>query len=121
MRWRRCRAGCFGNEYFKGIDALLLVATYRLSSLFEWLPIIGVFVCVAWLDGLMMRLVRSKEFANHSPVMFGLSSCGVMLVIALTIIAFVLPIAVHPLLIASAPVAIGVFGSMAIANFHRHA
>lgn len=110
----------FGNEYFKGIDALLLLATYRLSTLFEWLPIVGVFVCVAWFDGLMMRLVRSKEFEKHSPVMFGLFSCGVMLVIALTIIGSVLPTTLHPLVIASALVAIGLFGSTALANFHRH-
>ena len=29
----------FGNSYFRAIDALLLLAAYRVAALVEWLPI----------------------------------------------------------------------------------
>lgn len=110
----------FGSDYVRGIDALLLLAMYRLASLIEWLPILFLFAGIAWFDGLMMRRVRSHEFVGHDPRLFGVLRISMILVMGITIVWFVVPVTVHPLALGSAPATAIILGALAIANFHRH-
>jgi len=43
----------------------------------------------------------------------------VILIACGTVVAFVLPVTVHPLLLALVPASIGIFGSLAVANYHH--
>ena len=109
----------FNNQYFKSIGALFALATYRLSAFVEWLPYLAVFVFAALLDGFIRRIVKSKEFLQHKPELFALHASLVIVIACGTIIAFVLPITVHPLLLGLAPVSVAIVGSLAVANYHH--
>jgi len=65
----------FGNTYFRSIDSLLLLATFRLAALFEWLPVQAFVVLAIVIDGLIVRILRSKEFKPHDPEWFALHAC----------------------------------------------
>ena|SRR6059036_2966781 len=109
----------FNNQYFKSIGALFALATYRFSTFVEWLPYVCVFVLAALLDGFIRRIVKSKEFLHHNPELFALHASFVILIACGMVVVFVLPVTVHPLLLAFAPAAIGIFGSLAVANYHH--
>ena len=109
----------FNNQYFKSIGALFALATYRFSAFVEWLPYLSVFVFAAFLDGFIRRIVKSKEFIQHNPELFALHASLVILVACGTVVTFVLPVTVNPLLLALVPASVGIFGSLAIANYHH--
>jgi len=112
-------ARLFNNQYFKSIGALFALATYRFSAFVEWLPYVAVFILAAFLDGFIRRIVKSKEFLQHKPELFALHASLVIVIACSTIVAFVLPITVHPLLLGLAPVSTAIVGSLAVANYHH--
>lgn len=112
-------ARLFNNRYFQSIGALFALATYRLSAFLEWLPYLSVFAIAAFVDGFIRRVVKSKEFLQHNPELFALHVSLVILIACGTVVAFVLPVTIHPLLLALVPIGIGTFGSLAVANYHR--
>lgn len=109
----------FNNPYFRSVDALLLLASYRLSTLLEWLPLLAAFILAAIADGGFARLIKAKEFRQHDPEMFALyASLGIVLLCA-TGIGFVLPVSLHPLLLPCVPLLVGVLMGRALGCFHR--
>lgn len=109
----------FNNPYFRSVDTLLALATYRLSVLIEWLPSLLVLMLTALFDGFLVRIVKSKEFRQHNPEMFALHACAAIMTACAMILAFVLPFTLHPLVFSAVPIAISVFASRALADFHR--
>ncbi|MDR1424838.1 MAG: DUF4400 domain-containing protein [Azoarcus sp.] len=109
----------FGNGYFRAIDALLLLATYRVAALMEWLPIEAFALAALLLDGQFVRLRRSKEFVKHDPEWFALHASAFVLVACGSVVAFVTPIDIQPPLLGALPLVAGVFFSRVVANFHR--
>jgi hypothetical protein len=112
-------ARLFGSPYFKSIEALLFLATYRFAVLLEWLPTVLVFVAAATFDGVILRVVKSKEFLQHNPEMYALFASMIVLVVCGTVVAFVMPTTLYPIVLAIVPVCVGVFAGIAVANFHR--
>lgn len=109
----------FNNAYFRAVDALLLLASYRLSTLLEWLPWLAAFVLAAVVDGGLARLIKAKEFLQHDPEMFAFyASLGIVILCA-TVIGFVLPVTLHPLLLPCVPLVVGVLVGRAVGCFHR--
>jgi hypothetical protein len=109
----------FNNAYFRSVDALLLLASYRLSTLLDWLPWLGAFALAALADGGFSRLVKAKEFIQHDPEMFALyASLGIVTLCA-TFIGFVLPVPLHPLLLPCVPLVVGMLAGRALGCFHR--
>lgn len=115
----RVNGRLFNNQYFRSIDTLLALATYRFCALIEWLPVLLVFMLAILFDGVVLRIVKSKEFLQHNPEMYALHVCAAIITACATVIAFVLPITLHPLALPTVPVAISGFMSRAVANFHR--
>jgi len=109
----------FHNRYTEAFDALLLLAAYRLSALLEWWQWIAAFVPIACFDGYLVRVIRSKEFLEHSPLHFALCAIGATLALALALLLLVLPVAVYPLVFGAVSLALGTFLAMAISHFHR--
>ena len=111
----------FNNTYFRAVDALLLLASYRLSTMVEWLSWLAVFALAAVVDGGLARLIKAKEFVQHDPEMFALyASLGIVILCA-TVIGFVLPVTLHPLLLPCVPLVVGVLAGRAFGCFHRRA
>jgi hypothetical protein len=109
----------FGNTYFRSIDALFVLACFRLSSLLAWLPV-EVFVLLALLvDGFLVRIRRSTEFKRHDPEWYALHACALTLLMCGTVVVFVMPVTVSPLALAAILPAGCLFLSRIVANFHR--
>lgn len=111
----------FNNAYFRSVDALLMLASYRLSSLLQWLPWLLPLVLVAGVDGALVRIIRAKEFLQHDPEMFAVWCSLLIITTCATVIAFVLPLSLHPMALAGFPVAVAVLLGRAITHFHRRA
>ena len=89
----------FNNAYFRSIDALLLLASFRLATLLEWLPWLLAFVAAAMVDGYLVRSIKAKEFLHHDPELFAVYASGAIVVACGTVLAFVVPVALHPLVV----------------------
>jgi hypothetical protein len=109
----------FYNAYFRAVDALLLLASYRLSTLLEWLPWLAAFVLAALVDGGFARLIKAKEFLQHDPEMFALYASLAIVTLCATVVGFVLPVPLHPLLLPCEPLVVGVLAGRAVGCFHR--
>lgn len=109
----------FNNPYFRSVDALLMLASYRFATLVEWLPWLLPLVLAAGLDGGLVRIIRSKEFLQHDPEMFAVWCSLLIVTVCATVIAFVVPVELHPMALAAAPIAWALLLGRAVANFHR--
>ena len=112
-------ARLFNSAYFRSIDALLLLATYRYFTLLQWLPWLLAFGLAALFDGAALRAVRAKQFAHHDPEMFALHVCAAIVVACAAVLALVLPVTLPVMLLPSMPMAVGVFAAGALGHFHR--
>lgn len=108
----------FNSAYFRSIDALLLLAAFRFSTLVEWLPWLLAFSAACVIDGALTRRVKAKEFRQHDPEWFALHASLGILTICMTIIGLVLPQLLHPLVMPCAPVLLSLFVGSALACFH---
>lgn len=108
----------FNNAYFRSIDTLLALATYRFSVLIESLPALLVFILAVLSDGFLVRIIKSKEFLQHNPEMFAVHVCAAIMTACGTVLALVLPVTLHPFVFFVVPIAISVFASRAMADFH---
>lgn len=119
MQISQMNARLFSNPYFRSLDALRTLATYRFAAFAEWLPYLLVFVFASLGDGHARRIVKSKEFLQHNPEMVALYVCMIILLACGTVLAFVMPVMLHPVFLAVVPISIGVLAGLAVANFHR--
>jgi Domain of unknown function (DUF4400) len=111
----------FDNAYFRSIDALVLLASYRLSTLLEWLPWLAAFCMAALVDGGVVRLTKSREFRHHDPEVFAVFSCLAIVAGCAAVIGFVIPVTLHPLSMPAVPLLMSLLLGRAFANFHRRA
>ncbi|MDZ7855927.1 DUF4400 domain-containing protein [Sphaerotilus sp.] len=109
----------FQNVYFRSIDALLALATYRFCALLEWLPALWLIVAALFADGLLTRVIRSMEFKQHNPEVFALHACAAIAVVCGTVLAFVLPIPIDPMVWGSVPLVVAIFVRGSTASYHR--
>jgi hypothetical protein len=107
-----------GNQYFQSIEALFVLAAYRLSMCLELLPALAAFLFPALVDGLVRRAVKAKQFQHHNPEVFASSIAAAILVCGATAIAVVGPWTLHPAIpVLAVCVAVPLLHA-AIANFH---
>lgn len=111
----------FDNSYFRAVEALLLLALFRLSMIVECLPWFAAFTIAALVDGYVVRAVRSREFLRHDPELFALAICAAIVVVCGTVVASVVPATVHSMLLPSVPLVISALAACALASFHRRA
>lgn len=110
----------FANDYFRAVDALLLLAAYRAATLLDCLPVLALFLFAALADGALVRLIKAREFRQHDPEMFALYAGGVYLTLCGTLVASVLPWVLPPWILPAVPLAVGAFAGGALACFHKH-
>ena len=108
----------FSNPYFRSIDSLFALLSYRLCAALELLPVLAAFFFAVVLDGLVVRIVRSKELIAHSAERFSASlSAGILLGVGV-VVAWFLPIQLHPMVVMAALLAMLFVMSRALANYH---
>lgn len=109
----------FGNSYFRAIDALVLLAAFRLSAMLEWLPWMAAFVAAAMLDGAISRVIKSKEFLHHDPERFALYISVAIVLACAFAVSMVVPIGVHPVVGPCVMAMLGILAGRSLAHFHR--
>jgi hypothetical protein len=108
----------FGNPYFRSIDSLFALVSYRLSAAVELLPLLGIFLVIVAVDGFVVRMVRSKEFVPHSAELFGGSVVAGIALGSAVVVAWFLPYQLHPMLVVLALLTMLFVLSRAVANYH---
>jgi hypothetical protein len=111
----------FNNLYFRSVDALLLLGSYRLATLLEWLPWLVAFALATVADGWFIRLIKASEFVQHDPEMFAVYACLAIITTCATVVGFVVPVTLHPLVLPCVPLVISALIGRALGCFHRRA
>ena len=109
----------FNNAYFRSIDALFLLASFRLATLLEWLPWLLAFTAAVVADGGFTRLIKSKEFLQHDPEMFALYACASIVAVCAAVLGLVAPLTLHPLVMPCVPLLVSILLGRAVGSFHR--
>lgn len=109
----------FGNSYFRAIDALVVLAAFRLSMLVQLLPWLAAFAIAVLADGQFQRLVKSREFRQHDPEVFAMAACATIALLCGLVVVTVLPNTLHPIALPSAVVVAVAAGGRMIASYHR--
>lgn len=109
----------FNNAYFRSIDSLFLLASFRLATLLEWLPWLLAFTLAVVADGCFARLIKSKEFLQHDPELFALYACAAIVAVCATVLGLVAPVTLHPLVMPCVPLMVSLLVGRAVPHFHR--
>ena len=108
----------FGNAYFRSVDALVALASYRLLSVLELLPPLGLFVLVLGIDGFAMRAVRRKELVAHSAERFSAAVIAAILIGSAVVVSAFLPVSFSPVVVMAALLVMLFVLSRALVNYH---
>ena len=87
----------FHNGYFRAVDALFLLAAYRLAALLQWLPALAPFGLACLGDAWLQRQVRSRELRSGQPERFALLASASIALACATGLGLVWPGAISPL------------------------
>lgn len=109
----------FGAPYFKSLDSMFALATYRAATLLHFLPLLLVFMVISFTDGLVVRSVRAREFVPPSSEIFIASAASAIALLALVLIAFFVPHSFNPLYRIVALVLMLFLLSRALADYHK--
>lgn len=109
----------FGNSYFRAIDALVLLAAFRLSAMLEWLPWMAAFLAAAVADGAISRVIKSKEFLHHDPERFALYTSVAIVLVCAFMVSMVMPVSVHPAVSPVVAALLGILAGLSLSHFHR--
>lgn len=110
----------FNSPYFRSLDAMLLLATYRGTLALEWLPWLGLFPVAMAVDSLVRRRVKMLEFAHHDPEMFAVLACLAIATACAAILLLVLPVFLHPALLPLVLPLSFSFCACALASYHAN-
>jgi hypothetical protein len=108
----------FNSPYFRSLDAMLLLATYRSSLALKWLLWLALFPVTIAVDSLVLRRVKALEFTRHDPEMFAVLACTAITTACVAILLLVLPVSLHPAVLPLAlPLALSLC-ARAFASYH---
>jgi hypothetical protein len=66
-----------------------------------------------------VRLIKAKEFVQHDPEIFAVYACLAIITMCATVVGFVVPITMHPLVLPCAPLVVSMLVGLAVGCFHR--
>lgn len=112
-------ARLFDSPYFRSLDALLLLASYRLFATLEWLPWLALFAVAATVDAVVARSIKARQFGHHDPEAFAACAAGTVVLVCGTLVAFVLPATLPSWMLPAMPTVVVVLVAGALRNFHR--
>lgn len=111
-------ARLFNSPYFRSVDDLLLLATFRVLVMLEWPHWLALVCTVALVDVGIVRSIKTRQFLHHSPEAFSAYSTSIIVLVCATVLALVLPITLPPLLWPAVPESAALLTAGALRNFH---
>ena len=109
----------FNNAYFRSVEALFMLASFRLAMMLQWLPWLSLLALPLVLDGHWHRVIKAKEFRQHDPEMFAIWACFGITSSCASVLGMAIPLTLHPLVTPGAPMLIIVMLGMAWRSYHR--
>ncbi|HRO57556.1 MAG TPA: DUF4400 domain-containing protein [Burkholderiaceae bacterium] len=94
----------FSNSYFRSIDALLLLVTYRLSALVELLPLLGCLAVLGIVDALAVRQIRIRKLGTANAEVFSVQAVGAIVLLAITFVGLFVPVQLTPWMVSAFPI-----------------
>ncbi|MDO8775948.1 MAG: hypothetical protein Q7K57_46030, partial [Burkholderiaceae bacterium] len=64
-------------------------------------------------------LIKAKEFVQHDPEMFAVYACLAIITMCATVVGFVAPVTLHPLVLPCVPLVVSMLIGRALGCFHR--
>ena len=107
------------NEYFRSLNALFVLSTYRMAVVIGLLPGILPFMFGAFVDGFVSRTVKGKVFAGHSPEAFSACVCGAIVAACLLVLVSTVPVQLPPFFPPLLLVVVAGFANIGIANYRK--
>lgn len=109
----------FAHGYFRSMDGLVALAAFRASAVLELGVVVIVFLVVVIVDALAVRKARAAELRGVSAERFRLSELGSILLLALLLVAWFLPMPVPPTAATLAMLALTFAISRLVSSYHR--
>jgi hypothetical protein len=107
------------NEYFRSLNALLVLATYRAAVVLYLFPGLVPFFVAALVDGVVRRSVKGKDFSGHNPEVFAVCMSGAIVACCCLVITCVLPIQLPVALMPVLMFCCGALANIGLANYHK--
>lgn len=107
------------NDYFRSLNALLVLATYRAAVVLYLLPGLLPFLVAAVVDGVVRRSVKGKDFSGHNPEVFAACVSGAIVACCFLVIGCVLPIQLPAALMPTLLFGCGALANIGLANYHK--
>jgi len=111
----------FDNAYFRSVQAVLLLAAFRLAALLQWLPWLAALGIAVLVDGVTVRRIRATQLRPHDPERFAVFAGSGVLGVCLLLLSAVAPMQLPPLAAAWTLVGITALVGLALGEFHRRA
>lgn len=108
----------FNNAYFRSVDALLLLGSYRLSSLLQWMPWLLAFAVATVVDGIFIRKRNTKELKKLDPELYAVYASLAILTISMTTVGLVVPVNLHAVLMPAVPIFVSILVGKMIVSYH---
>lgn len=109
----------YGTPFMSALDAMTVLAYYRLATLLYLLPGAGLLLLPALLDAAARRVIRTHEFRRHDPERYSFAIAGAMIASVAVIASCVLPLPLPPILAPCAMLLAIYCLHVVIANFHH--
>lgn len=109
-----------GASYLRALEAMMMLAFYRLVSMLYLVPAVALFLLPALIDAAVRRIVRTHEFRSHDPERFSLSIAGSLVLCAMLVILCALPVRLNPLVPPAVMFGLGYCFHVALANYHQN-
>lgn len=108
----------FRNEYFRSIDALLLVVIYRLSQLVELAPLLLCLFVLGTIDALAVRKARMRQLEGKSAEVFAVQVIAAIVTLAAACVAVFLPMQLPAWLLSSCTIVATFALTRSVASYH---
>jgi hypothetical protein len=109
----------FDNAYFRSVEALMLLATFRLAALLQWLPWLAALGVAVLVDGLTVRRIRALALRSHDPERFAVFAGSAVFGVCLLLLAAAAPMRLPPLASVWMLAGIAALVGLAVGEFHR--
>ena len=108
-----------GAGYLRAMEAMTMLAFYRLVTMRYLAPAVALFLLPALVDAAVRRIVRTHEFRSHDPERYSLAIVGAMILCAELAILCGLPVRLNPLVPPAAMFGLVYCLHVALANYHH--
>lgn len=107
------------TSYLRALDAMMLLARYRLATLAYLAPAVVILLLPALVDAAIRRIIRTHEFRRHDPERFAFAIAGVLLQSGALVAHCALPVHVPPMAPVGLMLGIIYCLHVALSNYHH--